>query len=259
MKSVALALCGVACWILAAALGGATADRVEEAGRAVVRPFALPFLWRSLDESIRGGSPEEAFAKGRKLMHWLGGWADGYLWIAWRWVDQASRAGGPQQALRDALTWLGQARARHPSVAVDLLVGCSWLVEMAARSDPGMVDLLASAGEGPARSAEEISDGFLAEAEKEGAPAWVRERRLFLVPRLLAVMLDRGESAGALALLDAAIERCSSIRDGDFAAEWRGVLRRLKGIVAGDRSADRADLIADPRLSPLRDFLERGR
>lgn len=264
MKAILLALAGLGCWSAAAVIGDASLARAGEAGRMLLRPFVLPFLWRSLDDAEHRGSPAEAFARGRALTDWLGPWSDGYLWVAWRWANEGAAAPGKDagdhlRRLRAALVWLAEVQRQRPEVAVDLLVGTSFLVEMAARQDPGLAALLPSATAGLGKTAAEISDELLQAAERAGAGPTVREQRLFAMPGLLAVLWRRGDHQGAFALLDTAIARSATIRNQTLATEWRKTLQQLRAALSGDRSIDQQALLDDPRLAPLWPFLPQGK
>lgn len=264
MKAILLALAGVACWSAAAVAGGADVQRATEAGRMLLRPLVLPFLWRSLKDAERHGTPAEAFARGRELTAWLGPWSDGYLWVAWQWANEGALAPGRDAAdhlrrLRLALAWLAEVQQQRPELAIDILVGTSFLVEMAARQDPALAALLPSPSAGLGQSAEEIVDGLLQAAERAGAGATVREQRLFAIPGLLAVLWRRGDRDGAFALLDTAIARSATIRKQALATEWRHTLQHLRAALAGDPDADLQALHDDPRLQPLWPLLPKGR
>lgn len=256
MKTNLLAIGGAGCWVAALLTAGAGFDRAADTGRQLLRPFVLPFLWRAVEDADHRGSPQEAFARGRTLCDWLDRWSDGYLWVAWRWANGGDATPGDDgsahmQRLRAALAWLDEVRSDRPEVAVDVLVGTSFLVEMAARQDPGLAALMPSPTQGLGQSTEEVVDALLQAAEDAGAGAYVREQRLYAVPGLAAVFWRRGDQASALALLDGAIAQCPAIRNPDFAAEWRKTLQRLRAALAGDRSIDQGPLREDPRLQPL--------
>lgn len=258
IRALLLGAAGIGCW--AAGAGAGARAQAVEAGRMLLRPFVLPFLWRAVDDADHGGTPAEAFARGRALCDWLGPWADGYLWVAWRWAEGGQGDSAAHlRRLRTTLVWLEDVRRQRPQLAIELLLGSSFLVEMAARHDEGLAERLPDPEHGLGRSAEEVVDGLLQAAEAEGAGASVREQRLFAVPGLAAVLLRRGQTAAALDLLDHAIERCASIRKPELRDEWRTQLQRVRAALAREPGIQLEALRADPRLAPLWPLLPEGR
>ena len=47
----------------------------------------------------------------------------------------------------------------------------------------------------------------------------------------------------------------AEVREADIAAEWRAHLEGVVKILRGEPGVDRAPLLADPRLEPLRPWL----
>ena len=214
------------------------------------RPALLPLLWHSLREAERSGSAAEAFAASRSLMALLPQWTDGHLVFAFHFVlsadevlddDDAHRAA---MRLQTALVFLAEARGRRPQFDVDLLAGASFLVELAGRHWP---DLGRWLGVEPAV----LSDRLLAEAERVApAGSHVREWRLFKVPGLLIALLRGPNRAGALEVLDEALEHIGEIRDPGLRADWEHQLRAVRAALHGE-PVDLDELAKDPRLEAL--------
>lgn len=249
-------LLGLGCWTAAALVGHADPAAAAAPFAALARPVALPFLWRSLGDAAKAGTPAEAFAKAQLVLQAIPGWADGYMVFAYRYAidgdDQALPAEAHARAaadrLRVGLAVLDAARQSCPRHEIDLLVSMSWLVELAVRQEPAMASLL---GEDPTL----LADRFLATAEGLGAGRMVREQRLFQVPRLCAAMLRAGDRDRALALLDEGIRRCAEMADAALGAEWQKTLADVRRCLLGDPTVDRASLLADSRLESLATFL----
>src|SRR6185436_19804544 len=177
MNTLSVAL-GLACLGGAAVVGGASPAGARTELEAMVRPIALPFLWRSLGDASRAGDPAEAFAKAQLLLEAIPGWADGYIVFAYRYaldggdvaLPPAARERAAADRLQIGLSVLDRARASCQRDEIDLLVSMSWLVELAVRREPGIAPLLGTA---PAV----LADGFLVAAEARGAGRMVREQR----------------------------------------------------------------------------------
>jgi len=255
MNTLSVAL-GLACLGGAAVVGGASPAGARTELEAMVRPIALPFLWRSLGDASRAGDPAEAFAKAQLLLEAIPGWADGYIVFAYRYaldggdvaLPPAARERAAADRLQIGLSVLDRARASCQRDEIDLLVSMSWLVELAVRREPGIAPLLGTA---PAV----LADGFLVAAEARGAGRMVREQRLFQLPQLVAALLAAGDRARALDLLDEGVARCAEVRRTDIATEWRALLDAVRRCLRGDPTVDGAALLADDRLQPLATFL----
>lgn len=226
---------------------------------ALVRPVALPFLWRSLVDASSNGDAREAWDRAQLLLLATPGWADGHSVFAYRYAldggDMVLPPGERVRAARDrlllALRFLDDSRANCTQREVQLLSDMAWLVELAVRNEPEIGPQL---GLDPAV----LIDGYLAQAEALGAGRMVREQRLYEVPRLCAAMLAANDRARALSVLDSAIDRARQQPDPALHDEWRTVLEAVRGDLDGSNAADevgRATRKADPRLQPLAPFL----
>jgi hypothetical protein len=247
-------LAGAGLWALALWLSPPSVDNLAAVCTDAMRPAVLPFQWRALSDAQRSGTASEAFTAARTLMELLPRWTDGHLVFAYRFAlsgEEQVLDGGPERAarrLQAALAFLETARGQNAGREVDLLVGASYLVELAGRHHPGIGARL---GDEPAV----LADRYLALAEAAGAGPSVRESRLFSVPRLLAGLLRAGDRERALEVLDLALHRVPEVRDRELAAEWQQQLERVRSRLRGDRNTDLAELEADPRLEPLLPFL----
>lgn len=247
---------GACCWVAAGWIGGADPGALSRWSQDLVRPLALPFLWRQLRDAEAGGDPAEAFARARQLLTALPGWADGYTVFAYRYVldggdpnaSEAARAEATRRRLELALTFLEEARPTCGPREDDLLVAASFLVELAARNEPG---LAATMAEAPAI----VADRLLAEAERVGGGASVREQRVYFAPQVAAALLRGADHLRAIEVLRDAAARCDEVRDRERAADWQRTLRAVAARLAGDRTVDPEPLLADPRLVPLHPFL----
>ncbi len=252
---MAAALCA---WIVGVALLGRR-EAALAAPAAVVRPVALPFLWRSVVDAAEHGDPREAFERAQLLLKATPGWADGHAVFAFRYaLDGGAEALPPEQraaAAKDrllvALRFLEDAREgcgpREPALLADM----AWLVELATRNEPLLASQLDT---DPAL----LADRYLAQAEAKGAGRSVREQRLYDVPRLCAALLRTGDRRSALALLEEAAHRCESSGMPELAGEWRATLLGIRGTLldeAGTPTEVRDRQKADPRLAALRPFL----
>lgn len=257
MKRVAMAA-ALCAWIAGVAMLGRREDALA-APTAIVRPVALPFLWRSVADAAEHGDPREMFERAQLLLTATPGWADGHSVFAFRYaLDGGAEALPPDQraaAAKDrllvALRFLEDAREgcgpREPALLADM----AWLVELAARNEPLLAPLLDT---DPAL----LADRYLAEAEAKGAGRSVREQRLYDVPRLCAALLRTGDRRSALALLEEAALRCASSGIPDLAGEWRSTLLGIRETLrdeAGTPLEVRDRQKADPRLAALRPFL----
>lgn len=246
--AVAALATGGACWLLAPTL----ADLGRPA-TALARPVWLPFQWQALGDAARAGDAGEALARAQQLMALVPEWVDGYVVFACQFVldgdpvhlPTAARGEAGWQRLQIALAWLEAARPAVGRREFELLERMALLPELAAANVPGLADRLRAEG-GAAR----LADHYLAEAERLGAGAALRENRTFRAVELAAALLDAGDRRGALAALTDAVRRAAVIRDPEAAAEWR----RLLGIVLDHMHGQPVDLDPlrhDPRMAPL--------
>lgn len=249
-----LAILGLVLWATALWLAPPKASTATTVVTNAVRPAMLPFLWRSLREAERTGSATEAFAAARALMALLPQWTDGHLVFAWRFVlggDQVLGADAAQRAaarLQTALAFLAEARGQQPAREVDLLIGTSFLIELAAQHHPGIGAFL---GDGVAAEPAVLADRYLEQAEKTtGAGRSVREARIFKVPGLLVGLLRHGERDRAIEVLDAVLPRIAQVQDPELRAEWEVLMRKVRARLMGG-AVDLDELAVDPRLETL--------
>ncbi|MEQ1633680.1 MAG: hypothetical protein ABL997_14975 [Planctomycetota bacterium] len=240
------------------AIGG-DENALATTASTLVRPVALPFLWRSLVDASSNGDAREAWERAQLLLLATPGWADGHSVFAYRFaldggdtvLPPLERVLAARDRLRLSLRFLEDARANCKQREIQLLSDMAWLVELAVRNEPEIAPQL---GVDPAV----LIDGYLAQAEALGAGRMVREQRLYEVPRLCAAMLAAGDRARALAVLDSAIDRASQQPDPALNEEWRTVLQAVRRDLDGSNAADpegRTARKADPRLQPLAPFL----
>ena len=257
MRRAVVVAC-LALWVAVVAMHG-SAESAFAAPRALARPVALPFLWRSVTEATENADPVEAYERARQLLAATPGWTDGHSVFAFRFVlDGGAVALPPDQraaATRDrlllALAALDEARASSGVREAALLADMAWLVELTVRNEPGVAPLL---GTDPAL----LADRYLAQAEARGGGSRIREQRLHDVPRLCAALLRAGDRSHALALLDEAAARCAQSGVPELAGEWRDTLLLARRTLAGDSPIDAAALRrqkADARLEALAPFL----
>lgn len=257
MRRAVVVVC-LAAWVAVVATHGSAA-RAFAAPRALARPVALPFLWRSVVDATENADPVEAYERARLLLAATPGWTDGHSVFAFRFVlDGGAVALPPEQraaATRDrlllALTALEDARTSSGEREAALLADMAWLVELTARNEPDVANLLDA---DPAI----LADRYLAQAEARGGGRMVRERRLYEVPRLCAALLHAGDRNHALSLLEEAAARCQRSGVPELAGEWRDTLVLLRRTLSGDPAIDQQELRrqkADPRLEALAPFL----
>lgn len=228
-------------------------------GRELVRPLALPLLWRGLDAAERAGTVGEAMAQARLLMQFLPGWADGHVHFAYRLAlhgglpaEQDPGARVAWGRLQAALAWLEEALLEVPAFEHELLAAMALLAELAPRHHPGLADRVREAlGVPPAV----LADRYLERAEAGQAPPSLREQRTFAAPRLVAAFLASGNREAALATVDWALSRLPAVRDPEVAGRWRTSLENLRAWLAGDRSIPKTVLEKDPLLEPVHPLL----
>lgn len=263
MKRALLTMAGLTALGAAISLSTPSVAHLREWSLLATRPFTLPFLWRSLRQATDSGDPAEAFARAQAVLEVLPEWTDGHAVFAWRYAIDggnplatgAARTAAAKERLLAALAMMQQACWRTPAKAADLLVWMAFVVELAAQREPGLGALLA-ADKGLGTPAQ-LSDRYLAEAERVSGRASIREQRIFLVPSLCAALLDAKDPGGALNLLDATIARCDEIRDLDLSREWKASLTAVRRRLAGDSTVDPATFRDDQRLAPLLPHLAR--
>lgn len=257
MRRAAVVVC-LSAWVAVVATHG-SAERAFAAPRALARPVALPFLWRSVVDATENADPVEAYERARLLLAATPGWTDGHSVFAFRFVlDGGAVALPPEQraaATKDrlllALAALEEARASSGKREAALLADMAWLVELTMRNEPGVTPLL---GTDPAF----LADRFLAQAEALDGGRMVREQRLYDVPRLCAAMLRAGDRSNALSLLEEAAARCERSGVPELAGEWRETLLLVLRSLADDSPLDPVAARrqkADPRLEALAPFL----
>jgi hypothetical protein len=255
MTRAPLLVC-VGCWLAALAVGGADPAAVSAAAAALVRPLALPFLWRGLTDAMQQGDPQEAFARAQLLLRATPGWADGHTVFAFRYaleggvtvLEEAARARADADRLQVALAVLEAARPACGQREAEMLSAMAWLVELAVRQQPAIAALL---GEDPVI----LADRYLEAAERLSGARMVREQRLYDLPRLVAAFLRAGDRDRALRLLDEGIVRCAAPANAGLAADWQPTLVLVRRALAGDPDVDRGALARDIRLQPLATFL----
>lgn len=254
----AIVVACIAAWVAVVAMRG-SAERAFAAPRALVRPVALPLLWRSVAEATENADPLEAYERARLLLAATPGWTDGHSVFAFRFVldggavalPSGPRAAATRDRLLLALAALEEARSSSGVREPALLADMAWLVELTVRNEPDVAPLL---GTDPAL----LADHYLAQAEARGGGPRIREQRLHDVPRLCAALLRAGDRGHALALLDEAAARCALAEDPELVGEWRDTLLRARRALAAESPID-ADAVrqlkADPRLEALAPFL----
>jgi hypothetical protein len=254
-----LLLAALLCAWVAGAIAFGSTDHAMRAPRDLVRPVALPFLWRSLADAAEKSDPAEAYECAQRLLAATPGWADGHAVFAFRYalqggatvLDPTARAVAAKDRLLVALAVMEDARASCGPRESALLADMAWLVELAVRNEPGIAPLL---DPDPAI----LADRLLADAESHGGGRMVREKRLYDVPRLCAALLRAGDRRSALALLDEAAVRCAQSGIEELAGEWRATLLATRTLLAGEGPANpalREQQKADPRLEALAPFL----
>ncbi len=253
-----IAIACVAAWIAVVATHGSI-ERAFAAPRALVRPLALPFLWRSVIEATKNADPLEAYESARLLLAATPGWTDGHAVFAFRFVldggavalPPAERAAATRDRLLLALAALEEVRNSSGSREALLLGDMAWLVLLTTRNEPAVAPLL---GTDPAI----LADRYLAEAEARGGGRMVQEQRLYDVPRLCAALLRAGDRNHALSLLEEAGARCERSAIPELAGEWRDTLLLVHRALTGESPLDPVALQrqkADPRLDALAPFL----
>lgn len=217
--------------------------------RGLVRPMVLPFLWQGIVEASDRGSLGEQVARGRQLMRLLPEWMDGHVHFASRLVfDGRDPGADPEQTcdrLFVALTWLEEARELVPSREDEVLAAMASLLEIRAE-DPSVRDAI-RAREG--RDAVAIADDLLGQAEQLRPAASLRERRVFLAPRLMASALRTRDDERFEALLDLTLQAARGVRDPDLAARFTDDLRALQSHWNGQAGLD--ELRGRPLLAEL--------
>jgi hypothetical protein len=243
----------------AALLTAPTAGDYGTFAQWAARPAVLPFAWRGVRAAERHGDPVEAFARARALMRLLPQWADGFAAFAYRYVLAPDTAAGETAAARAervrsrlllALAWLDGARAGLGRHEPSLLQAMAFLPEVAARAEPGLAEALRPQG-GPAA----LADRWLAEAEARFPSAAAHEQRTFYAVPLAAGLLAAGDRAGALAVVQTAIERSRQVRDQEVAGPWRERLAVVERALRGEPDVDLRAVLADPRFAALHPHL----
>ncbi|MCR9246518.1 MAG: hypothetical protein NXI31_15910 [bacterium] len=223
----------------------------------LIRPAALPFLWRDYGDAERSGTGAEAFARAQQILHLMPTWSDAQVVFAFRYATDGGAAVAPEAAaeaahdrLQVALAWLETARQTAGHREVELLQAMSILPEMVARRFPGVAERMLDAG-----GTEAIADHYLAAAERISGSAVAREQRTFFAPLFGASLLRMGDRARAIEVLEWAIRRSRDVRDVESATEWAArlteVLRHLRG-----EAVDLGAVRADPRMTPLLPYLD---
>lgn len=257
----------VAMFVAAAALLAAAAvvrppaprtgvDRV----RALVRPFALPFLWRSLRAARTEEPPEALAARGQQLLALVPEWTDGHVTFASDLAFAASqRAADPDTAagrILAALALLEAALAKHPPGAVEYLSAMASFVEIRAAQDPAVAAALrARLGV----EAHEAADAYLARAEHIAPSASLADRRTYLLLPAIASALRAGDRERArltIAVMRARLERAA---DPALARRWQQSLGRLDRFLAADPDITLQTLADDPLLEDMVDALNPSR
>lgn len=247
---------GLACLGTAAWLAPPTPAALREWSQRLVRPAALPFAFRDLEDAVRRGTADETFTRARRILQLLPGWTDGHVVFAYRYalaldpaVPAARRGDLALERVHTALAWLEAARAEAGRREVALLQAMAFLPVVAANQVPELEERLRAEG-GPIA----IEDRYLAEAERLEPGPFVREQRMFLAPAVAAGMLAAGDRTGALAVLAAAIARAGDARDRALATEWARRLDECRRCLRGE-PVDLTAVRADARMVPLLPYL----
>ncbi|HEB53288.1 MAG TPA: hypothetical protein ENI87_08550 [bacterium] len=247
--------CTVALFAAALAVTPPTATGLREFGRWFVRPARLPFAWQALATATRSGDGREAFARGQQILQLLPSWTDGHAAFAYRYAltsdasaDRATTARRAEQRLQIALAYLEEARRHASRRELDLLQAGAFLPQVACNQFPGLAERLQP-------SAAELTDAWLAEAERVSPSAAVREQRLWFTPRLAAALLGNDDASGAMQVIRTALDQVDGIRERQLAAEWAARLREVLRWLQGDRAISLDAVFADPRFEPLWPFL----
>lgn len=250
-------LAAAGCFASAIALDPPTLASIQEPGNWLLRPAALPFAWRSLEEATSNGDASESFARAQQLLHLLPTWTDAQIVFAFRFatnggttVSATGRAQAAHARMQIALAWLESARAQAGGREVELLQAMALLPEVATGQEPGLEALLRANGD----SSADLAYRYLAEAERlSGSPA-VREQRTFFGVLVVGAMLARNDWDGAITVLGTLIARSADVRDRQLATEWAARLAEVRRHLRG-QTVDLEKVRADPRMAPLLPYL----
>ncbi len=223
---------------------------------ALVRPLALPFLWPGVTDARPHGSVGEHVARGRLLMRLLPGWIDGHLLFASQLVFDGREPGSDPEVACDrlftALAWLEEVRGLNPDQQDVILAAMASLLEIRSSQDPALASTIR---ERENRDAVEIADDLLDRAEKLSPTATLRERRVFLAPRLMASALRTADETRFELLLEKALVQAQQVRDPDLAARFTEDLEQVRSYWLGDTMVTLEDLRGRSLLSELVPFL----
>ncbi len=260
LASKTLAARSATAWFLLAAGLYATATAIRPEGpaigleplRAVARPLALPFLWRSLRHAQHHEDPGALAARGQQLLTMLPMWTDGHILFAGELAMAASQRAGDADAALDRLlasfAMLEAATAARPTEAVRYLAAMASFAAIRGRQDPELsARALARLGADPSA----LADAYLARAEQLTPGAGVRDQRTFLLSSVIAGAIRTGDVARARETIATMLERLDRTDDRDLATRYAAALRRVDDFLAGSPSVALADLVRDPLLDEI--------
>lgn len=223
---------------------------------ALVRPLALPFLWPGVTDARQHGSVGEHVARGRLLMRLLPGWLDGHLYFASQLVFDGRKPGsdpdGACDRLFTALAWLEEVRGQFPDQQEVILAAMASLLEIRSAQDPALAKAIRDREN---RDAVEIADDLLGHAEQLSPTATLRERRVFLAPKLMASALRTADESRFEILLEDALVQAQQVRDRDLAARFTEDLEQMRSYWLGDPVVTLEDLRGRSLLAELVPFL----
>jgi hypothetical protein len=226
----------------------------------LLRPLALPFLWRGLEAGAQE-PPEAQAARARQLLRLLPAWVDGHVhFAAMLAFDASSRAVGEEVALDRVLAGVAmlEEAVRVNRARVDeLWAAIASFIEIRADQDPGIA---AAFRRRMGLDAAEAADLYL-ERAIAAAPAFgsLRERRTYLRIKLVASALRVGDDARAIAILRLMRRELARASAPDLAAAWDRSLAALEEWLAGGKDDIPAGLEDDPHLGEVAAALrERG-
>lgn len=245
--------------LLAAALYGASVwlrpsgpSTTGDIPRALSRPFALPFLWRSLSDARHEESPEALAVRGEQLLALVPNWSDGHIWFASQLAIVASgRATDPNTAtdrLVAALAMLERACERHPRGRVDYLCAMASFVDIRTARDPRVGAILAERSGQPATA---LADAYLARAEAAKPGLNLNDQRTYLLSRSIENALRAGDTDRALDTIAAMQRRLLTTQNRSLAAAWQAALTNLSRYLRRDPDITLTDLNDDPLLTDM--------
>lgn len=220
--------------------------------RAVVRPLALPFLWRSLRHAQQHEDPGALAARGQQLLTLLPMWTDGHILFAGELAMAASqRAPDPDAALDRllaAFAMLEASAAARPARAATYLAAMASFAAIRGRQSPELAERMqARLGTDPTS----LGDAFLARAEELAPDTGVRDQRTFLLSSVIASAVRTGDIKRARATIAVMLERLAQASDPALAARHAAALRRVDRFLDGDPQVELESLLADPLLDEI--------